>query len=214
MAIRALTVLTRRPDVTVDHFEDYWRHRHAAFGAAFPGLTSYTQHHVVGSIARGLEAPAATIDGFSGLTFSSRADFDAAMASEEARRASADAATFIGQMRMYITEDHVVLPGDESATTLRSGCAFTGTTQFTPGESFRRHRHERTTEILVCTAGTVTVDVDGDLRPLSPGEHVVIPRGVPHAVVNDSAAAAEVLYIKTPYHPDDVQWIDNEEAAR
>ncbi|MBN9605302.1 MAG: EthD family reductase [Actinomycetales bacterium] len=208
MTIRALTVLTRRPELSVPEFRAYWRDHHAPFGAAFPHLRSYTQHHVVDSIARGIPAPDATVDGFSDLIFASREHFDESLASDAAREASTDAARFIARMRMYVTEDHAVVSGD-AANEVTSGAGFAAANRFGPGEAFPRHHHARATEIIVCTSGSLTIEIEGTSVELGVGQQAVILPGQRHQTSNRSGLPAELIYVKTPYDPDDVVWTND-----
>ncbi len=207
MSIRALTVLTRKAGMSVEEFREYWRTKHAPIGASFPRLTSYTQHHVVDTLRRGsMPAPEPTIDGFSDLTFASRADLDVALSSEVASAAAEDAAKFMSQMRMYVVEEHVVLPATNRPLVGAGGTA--GVATFAPGESFPAHSHTRVTEVLVCTRSTITLNIGGTVRSLRSGESAVVLPGIVHSILNTSGATAEVFYVKVPGDLDDLVWVD------
>jgi len=51
-----------------------------------------------------------------------------------------------------------------------------------PGHATRRHHHARTEEIYAILAGTGEMEVDGDRRPVGPGDAVLIPSGARHQI--------------------------------
>ncbi len=110
MTVHALTLLTKRDDLTHEAFAEHWRTVHAPIGARFPHLVAYYQHLTVDTVQRGdMPAPEATVDGISELVFETRADLEAALSSPAAKEAAADAANFMAQMRMYIVDSRVVV---------------------------------------------------------------------------------------------------------
>ena len=112
MTVHALTLLTKREDMSRQEFNDHWRTIHAPIGARFPNVVSYFQHLTVDTVARGaMPAPEPTVDGISELVFATRADLDAALSSPAAVEAADDAANFMSQMRMYIVESTTVVDG-------------------------------------------------------------------------------------------------------
>ncbi len=51
-----------------------------------------------------------------------------------------------------------------------------------PGQATERHYHVRTEEIYYLLEGAGEMEVDGDRRPVGPGDAVLIPRGARHQI--------------------------------
>jgi len=51
-----------------------------------------------------------------------------------------------------------------------------------PGQATRRHYHARTEEIYAVLEGTGEMEVDGDRRPVGPGDAILIPPGAWHEI--------------------------------
>ena len=107
--IARLAILYRRPDLTREEFQAYWKDTHAPLARDIPGLRRYVQHHVLAVVARddvpvGGEEP----DGLAELWFDSMDAASEAMASEIAERANTDCAKFIGRARTVYLQSHVV----------------------------------------------------------------------------------------------------------
>ncbi|MBO0827782.1 MAG: cupin domain-containing protein [Streptosporangiales bacterium] len=56
-----------------------------------------------------------------------------------------------------------------------------------PGSDRRPHRHPRSTEVVYVAEGSGRAWQDGEERPVSAGDVVLVPRGVPHMTVPDGA---------------------------
>ncbi len=103
-----------------------------------------------------------------------------------------------------------VLPGpvEESGRCLAQCPDFgLGSKSFAPGEVFALHRHDASEELFVGVRGTVTVTVGDAEHDLTPGDKIAVRRGVPHGVVNRTAARAEIAFVRIPYLPDDLVWV-------
>jgi uncharacterized protein (TIGR02118 family) len=108
--VRNYTVLTKRDDLTIEQFREYWTQVHAPMASALPGLVEYIQHHVVESFSRAsFPAPDQTIDGITELVFESREAMHAALSSALGERLAEDARNFMSQMRAYVVEDLVIV---------------------------------------------------------------------------------------------------------
>lgn len=107
--IARLAILYRRPDLTREEFQAYWKDTHAPLARDIPGLRRYVQHHVVGVAARDdVPVTGEELDGLAELWFDSVAAASEAMATEIAETANADCANFIGWARTVFVERHVV----------------------------------------------------------------------------------------------------------
>jgi uncharacterized protein (TIGR02118 family) len=101
---RVIFAIHRKEGLSREQFAAHWFERHAGLVRALPGLRSYTQCLVSGSIGL-LDAEA---DGISILDFDSEADYRAADASEEMRVAHDDAASLVSRVETYFTDPHEV----------------------------------------------------------------------------------------------------------
>ncbi|MBY8863524.1 cupin domain-containing protein [Nocardia sp. CA2R105] len=78
--------------------------------------------------------------------------------------------------RLYPWQDVVVPPWNSSLVSIR------------PQESSKEHHHA-TDETFIFTSGVGTVTIDGEQRPIAPGDVVYIPHGQDHIVTNTSTDA-------------------------
>jgi quercetin dioxygenase-like cupin family protein len=60
------------------------------------------------------------------------------------------------------------------------------------------HHHAGHDEYIVVTAGVLRYRVGAEVRDLQPGEHMVSPRGVPHAFANPGTEPARALVTQFP----------------
>lgn len=88
------------------------------------------------------------------------------------------------------------------------GC-ITGYTHLQPGVGFDEHLHQKSTEILMATQGTITVSHNGEKVTLSEGESVSIAPGVPHTVRNCAKTPSTVAFIRYPGDVNDVFYTGN-----
>jgi mannose-6-phosphate isomerase-like protein (cupin superfamily) len=73
-----------------------------------------------------------------------------------------------------------------------------------PGQATRRHHHTRTEEIYAVLEGVGEMEVDGDRRPVGPGDAVLIPAGAWHEI--RAAGAGELRFLcccAPPYSDED-----------
>ncbi|HYO41640.1 MAG TPA: EthD family reductase [Candidatus Limnocylindrales bacterium] len=94
---KAMILLARREDATPEAFRSWLLDRHAPLAATLPGLRRLTYN-----IVEGDEAP---YDGVAELWFDSRADFDAAYATEIGSAVAADSmANVRSRTRLLVDE--------------------------------------------------------------------------------------------------------------
>ena len=104
---KAVILLTRRADLTHDQFAEWWLVEHAPLAAQLPGVRRLCFNLVdpTGDTAVDDAAP----DGVSELWFDSKADFEAAYATEIGKAVAADSmAHLASRVRMLVTEHEVV----------------------------------------------------------------------------------------------------------
>ena len=97
---KAMIMLTRRADMTHEEFVAWWLDEHVPLASGLPNV----RRVVLNVVDEGHEE--AGIDGVSELWFDSRADFDAAYASEVGRATAADSLAHVsGRVRLVVTEN-------------------------------------------------------------------------------------------------------------
>lgn len=74
---KVTTLLKRRPGLSVEEFQQYWREVHARIAKAAPGLQCYVQSH---TLPQGYSKGERAYDGISEMWFASREAFHAAQA--------------------------------------------------------------------------------------------------------------------------------------
>ncbi len=112
--IARLAILYRRPGISRDEFQTYWKETHAPLARDIPGLRRYVQHHVVDMAARDdVPATGDEPDGLAELWFDTVEAAHEAMATETAEIANADCANFIGRARTVFLERHVIKDLDD-----------------------------------------------------------------------------------------------------
>ena len=95
-----MIMLTRRADMTHEEFVAWWLDEHVPLASGLPNV----RRVVLNVVDEGHEE--AGIDGVSELWFDSRADFDAAYASEVGRATAADSLAHVsGRVRLVVTEN-------------------------------------------------------------------------------------------------------------
>lgn len=60
------------------------------------------------------------------------------------------------------------------------------------------HIHSREDELFICTAGEVTVELDGAVHRLPVGSVLLMPRGVPHMFYNETDQETRVTAVVSP----------------
>jgi uncharacterized protein (TIGR02118 family) len=97
---KAMILLTRRADMSHEEFVRWWLDEHVPLASALPLVRKV----VLNVVDEGHDE--AGIDGVSELWFDSRADFDAAYASEVGRATAADSIAHVSaRVRLVVTEN-------------------------------------------------------------------------------------------------------------
>ena len=106
--VKLIYCISKKPEMTVDAFQAYWRETHAPIAGAIPGLRRYVQCHVVPETYARNAPP---YDGAAELWFDDIDSLRAAMASPEVAAAIADEQNFIDHTRVasFITTENVVV---------------------------------------------------------------------------------------------------------
>jgi quercetin dioxygenase-like cupin family protein len=72
-----------------------------------------------------------------------------------------------------------------------------------PRQATQRHYHARSEEIYLITDGGGTLEVDGETRPVVPGDAIRIPPGAWHELVAGADGARLLCMCAPPYSDDD-----------
>jgi uncharacterized protein (TIGR02118 family) len=96
--VKLIYCISKKPGMTVEQFQAYWRGTHAPIAAAIPGLRRYVQCHVVPETYGGNTQPG--FDGAAELWFDSLDAMREAMRSPEVAAALEDEKNFIDHSRV------------------------------------------------------------------------------------------------------------------
>ena len=107
--IKLIYCITRKPGLSVDEFQRYWRETHAPIAARLPGLRRYVQCHTLPALYAGENPPA--YDGAAELWFDDQEALQRAMASPEVQAAREDERNFIDHSKVFaiVTEEKPVV---------------------------------------------------------------------------------------------------------
>jgi uncharacterized protein (TIGR02118 family) len=107
--VKLIYCISKKPDMTVEEFQEYWRGTHAPIAAAIPGVRRYVQCHVVPDTYGARNAPA--FDGAAELWFDDLDAMRAAMGTPEVAAALEDEKNFIDHRRVasFITVEHPIV---------------------------------------------------------------------------------------------------------
>ena len=110
--IKSVSLLTRKDGMTHDQFMTHWVEVHAPLAHAVPGLRRYVQSHIVEERVRpDIPTTVVDVDGIAELWYDDRDAMARAHASTEAKALHADGALFIGRIKTFTVEEHVVIAG-------------------------------------------------------------------------------------------------------
>lgn len=101
-SFKAVILLARRDDMTHDEFRVWWLEEHAPLAAQLPGVRR---------IVFNLVDDGSDIDGVSELWFNTRANFDAAYATELGQRVAADSMAHVRSRTRVFVVEHTVVDG-------------------------------------------------------------------------------------------------------
>ena len=107
--VKLIYCISKKPELSVEEFQSYWRNTHAPIAARIPGLRRYVQCHVVPALYGREQQP--PFDGAAELWFDDLAAMRAAMQSPEVRAAVEDEKNFIDHTRVasFVTEEKPIV---------------------------------------------------------------------------------------------------------
>ncbi|MDH3680329.1 MAG: EthD family reductase [Acidimicrobiia bacterium] len=108
-ALKQFTWMKRRPDLSVEEAQAYWRDRHGPLAAAVPGMVRYVQNHTSAEQYRNAREP--EFDGVPVVYFSDLETARAAAASDELAATRADEPNFVapGSLPWVVTDEIRIL---------------------------------------------------------------------------------------------------------
>ena len=71
-----------------------------------------------------------------------------------------------------------------------------------PGQATERHHHRASEEIYLVTKGSGSLEVDGEMRRVRPGDAILIPPGAWHSLENDGTSELRILCCCAPPYSD------------
>ena len=107
--VKLIYCISKKPEMSVEEFQRYWREVHAPIAGAIPGVRRYVQSHVVPQTYGGQRAPG--FDGAAELWFDDLDAMRAAMGTPEVAAAMEDEKNFIDHTRVasFVTTENVVV---------------------------------------------------------------------------------------------------------
>ena len=110
--INAITLLKRRHDLSVDEFQNYWRHQHADVIATLPGIQRYVQSHPLHAT---YHEDGPVYDGVAELWANDSQAFRDIGTSEAYIAVQADEENFLDRSAnaLVLTDEHVIKEGPQ-----------------------------------------------------------------------------------------------------
>jgi mannose-6-phosphate isomerase-like protein (cupin superfamily) len=72
-----------------------------------------------------------------------------------------------------------------------------------PDQATQRHYHRRSEEIYFVTKGSGSLEIDGEIRKVRPGDAILIPPGAWHTLENDGTSELVILCTCAPPYSDE-----------
>ncbi|HYM16855.1 MAG TPA: EthD domain-containing protein [Dehalococcoidia bacterium] len=106
--VKLIYCISKKPELSVEEFQRYWREIHAPIAGRIPGLRRYVQCHVLPEL---YDRRAPAFDGAAELWFDDLDAMRAAMASPEVQAALEDEKNFIDHARVasFVTVEHPIV---------------------------------------------------------------------------------------------------------
>ncbi len=115
--VKAITFVKRKPGMSVEVFQSYWRERHPATVVKLPGLRRYVQSHALPS---GYRKGELLWDGIAEVWMDDVDVFRRLPGTKEYDAVQADERNFIGRSAMLLVEDVVIKDGPVTKDSVKS----------------------------------------------------------------------------------------------
>ncbi len=102
--IAAISMMRRKPDISVAEFRKHWLDPHGVLTAGLPGTRYYVQHHVIESAHTNALAKKLELLGFPELWYDSYEARKIAYTSPRIAECNIDSEQFVGQVKRLVTE--------------------------------------------------------------------------------------------------------------
>ena len=108
--VKAVSFFKRKPGMSVEEFQAYWRGKHPVPVVRLPGVRRYVQSH---TLTAGYRKGEPIYDGIAEVWFEDTKAMHALRGTKEMEAVAADEALFIDRstMQMIVTEEHVIKDG-------------------------------------------------------------------------------------------------------
>jgi len=100
---KAMILLKRREDLTLEAFAHWWLREHAPLAAGLPGVRGLHFNLLDGD-------GTGPFDGVSELWFDTRADFEAAYATPRGQSVAADSKAHVSRRERFFVSEHRIVP--------------------------------------------------------------------------------------------------------
>jgi uncharacterized protein (TIGR02118 family) len=183
--IAAISLIRRRPDISLEQFRRHWLHPHGTMTAELPATRRYVQHHPVDGAGTNELARQLGIDGVPELWFDDVESRTIAYTSPRIAECNVDSENFIGAVSRVVSEPRVLIEAPENDALARILLLATGTPD--PGWSER-------VQVSLSRATGLVGYVSHRLIEQAPAPNSKIPElvlpiaGIAEAVFADEAA--------------------------
>jgi uncharacterized protein (TIGR02118 family) len=103
--IKLVALVNKKEEMSKEDFEGYWLNIHAPLEKKWPGLKKY----VISISTESFGGREPDYDGMAELWFDNRVDLEKALESEERMVSKEDFLRFVGNAKIILTEEHVIL---------------------------------------------------------------------------------------------------------
>jgi uncharacterized protein (TIGR02118 family) len=107
--IAAISLMQRRPDISLEQFRRHWLDPHGVMTAELPGVCHYVQSHCLDASGTNALARELAIDGFPQLWFDSVEARRVAYTSPQIAECNIDSENFVGAVSRLVTVPQVVV---------------------------------------------------------------------------------------------------------
>ena len=109
--VKLIYCISKKPELSIEEFQTYWRETHGPIAAKIPGLRRYVQCHTAPETYGGQREPG--FDGAAELWWDDMESMRAAMGSPEVQAALEDEKNFIDHSRVasFVTIEKPVVSG-------------------------------------------------------------------------------------------------------
>jgi len=188
--IAAISLIRRRPDISLEQFRAHWLHPHGTMTAELPAARRYVQHHPIDAPGTNAYARHLGVDGIPELWFDDIAARTIAYTSPRIAECNVDSENFIGAVSRLVAEPRVVVEAPEDESVARVLLMATGA----PDHAWSERQEARATWLPGLVGYTSHRLIEQAAAPNSKiPEMVLSVAGIAEAVFVDEAALLAAL---------------------